>query len=291
MDATCNIQDVGPAARSFVLDLLSTLRRGSMPVSALVEAAALFGIAENSVRVALARLLAAGRIGRDERGRYRLGAGAEPVGARVRAWRDLEQRLRPWDGGGYVAVLAGPARPRSAARRRERALRLLGLRELMPGIAVRPDNLRGGGDATREALLALGLGPKDGVARLCALDAATEHRARRLWDAAALRAGYRRALGELARSERRLGRLRPEEAMVESFLLGGRVIRQLVLDPLLPEEILGSEDRSRLLAAMHRYDALGRACWAPFLARFDVPHRAAPADTRFGDAASLPPAA
>jgi phenylacetic acid degradation operon negative regulatory protein len=281
---------MGPAARSFVLDLLSTLRRGSMPVSALVEAAALFGIAENSVRVALARLLAAGRIERDERGRYRLGAGAEPVGARVRAWRELEQRLRSWDGG-YVAVLAGPRGPRTAARRRERALRLLGLRELAPGFSVRPDNLRGGVAAAREALLALGLGPADGVARLASLDAATESRARHLWDAEALRAGYRRALGELFRSERRLGRLRAEEAMVESFLLGGRVIRQLVLDPLLPDEILGSADRSRLLAAMRRYDALGRACWAPFLERFDVPHRAAPADTRLGDAAPLPPAA
>jgi phenylacetic acid degradation operon negative regulatory protein len=156
---------------------------------------------------------------------------------------------------------------------------------------VRPDNLRGGVAAARDALLALGLGPEDGVARLDGLDAATQRRTRRLWDAAALRAGYRRALDELARSERRLGRLRPDEAMVESFLLGGRVIRQLVLDPLLPEEILGSADRSRLLAAMHRYDALGRACWAPFLARFDVPHRAAPADTRLGGAAPLPPAA
>jgi hypothetical protein len=54
--------------------------------------------------------------------------------------------------------------------------------------------------------------------------------------------------------------------------------------------MLGSADRSRLLAAMRRYDAQGRACWAPFLARFDVPHRAAPADTRF-ESAALPPAA
>ena len=57
-----------PSPRSLVLDLLSTLRRGSMPVRALVEAAALFGIAENSLRVSLARLLAEGRVARDRRG-------------------------------------------------------------------------------------------------------------------------------------------------------------------------------------------------------------------------------
>jgi hypothetical protein len=33
---------------------------------------------------------------------------------------------------------------------------------------------------------------------------------------------------------------------------------------------------------MVRYDRLGRAAWAGLLARFDVPHRSAPADTRMG---------
>src|SRR3990172_10296135 len=74
-----NILCVRPTARSFVLDLLSTLKRGAMPVRAVVAAAEGFGIAGNSIRVALARLLAAGRIERDERRCYRLGAGAEPM--------------------------------------------------------------------------------------------------------------------------------------------------------------------------------------------------------------------
>ena len=48
-----------------------------MPVRALVAAGRSFGIAENSIRVALTRLHAAGTVERDERGRYRLGARAE----------------------------------------------------------------------------------------------------------------------------------------------------------------------------------------------------------------------
>ena len=51
-------------ARSLILDLLSTLRRGTMPVRALVEAGALLGIEENNIRVSLARFYASGRIER-----------------------------------------------------------------------------------------------------------------------------------------------------------------------------------------------------------------------------------
>ena len=58
-----------------MLDLLSTLPRGAMPVRALVAAGDLFGISENSVRVTLARLLADRLVARDDRGAYRLGPG------------------------------------------------------------------------------------------------------------------------------------------------------------------------------------------------------------------------
>jgi hypothetical protein len=68
--------------------------------------------------------------------------------------------------------------------------------------------------------------------------------------------------------------------MVESFLCGGRVIQQLVLDPLLPEPILDTRERDALVASLRDYDRLGRECWADFLAHYGVPHRQAPADTR-----------
>ena len=97
---------VHPSAKSLILDLLETLRRGTMPVVALVEAGRLFGIAENSVRVALTRLLSAGSVERDRRGRYRLSAESGPIGRRATSWRDLERRLRRWNGS-WVGVLHG----------------------------------------------------------------------------------------------------------------------------------------------------------------------------------------
>ncbi|UCE86341.1 MAG: PaaX family transcriptional regulator [Deltaproteobacteria bacterium] len=273
-----------PSAKSFLLDLLSTLRRGTMPVGALVEAAQLFGIAENSTRVALTRLLAAGRVERDARGRYRLGEAARPVGRWVSSWRDLERRERRWNGS-WVGVMDGEGAARNARRdrrRRDRALRFLGFRSLAPGLSVRPDNLRGGVAALRAELGGLGLRPGDLVFVLRDLDPVTEARARGLWDIDALHAAHRALRTEVERSDRRFDRLSVEAAMRESFLLGGQVIRQLLLDPRLPAAIDPGEERRSLLEALRRYDTRGRSAWAAFLARFGVPHLRAPADTRMG---------
>jgi phenylacetic acid degradation operon negative regulatory protein len=280
-----NISRVRPTARSFVLDLLSTLRGGAMPVRALIAAGELFGIGGNSIRVALVRLVAAGRVGRDERGRYHLGAAAEPVRRHVASWRRPAERTRPWTGAWVGVATSGLRKSSARAARRARALRFLGLRPLEPGLELRPDNLRGGVAAVRAELQALGLEPAAPVFELRELDAATEARARGLWEVPALRAAYRRSLADLERSARRLPRLSEHEAMVESFLLGGRVIRELVLDPLLPQPIVPGAEREALVQAMRAFDRLGRACWAGFLDGYGVPHLRAPADTRILDGA------
>jgi phenylacetic acid degradation operon negative regulatory protein len=269
------------SARSLILDLLSTLRRGSMPVRALVEAAGLLGLAEGSVRVALSRLAADGRVERDERGSYRLGAPALAVAEHVASWRRLEERMRPWSGA-WVAVLAtrAGAASRAQQRRHARALRWLGFGALERGVAVRPDNLAGGIAGVRVELCRLGLAPGAVVCLLEELDEVSEARARGLWDVRALVTGYRRQRLVLESAARRLPSLPEPEAMVESFRLGGAALRALVLDPLLPEPIVAATERTALVEAMRRYDALGRRSWSAFLTRHRVHHRAAPADTR-----------
>jgi len=269
-----------PSPRSLALDLISTLRGESMPVGALVAAAALFGIPENGMRVAIARLLAAEALARDERGRYRLGPAAAPLNQHVVSWRRLEERLARWDGGWVAVQRAGLARGPG-----ERALRLLGFAPFSRELALRPDNLRGGVAGVRAELHALGLPAEAPVFGLRDFDPDTEARARGLWDVAALRSGYTRSRLALARSEARLARAsearsEPEAnaAMVESFRLGGRVIRELVHDPLLPEPLLPAAERRALLGAMRRYDRAGRRIWAGFMARHGAPHTALPAD-------------
>jgi len=290
MVVSCNNPcPMSPSAKSLILDLLSTLRRGTMPVQALVTAGTLFGIADNALRVALARLLAAGLVERDERGQYRLGGHARPLDTRVHGWRKLGERLVPWDDR-WLAVHTGGMDPRASARtlrRRERALGVLGFECLERDLHLRPANLAPGVSGIRRELEALGLESGALVFELGSLDPVAEARARGLWDEASLLAAYRASRADLEESERQLRHLEPDEARVESFLLGGRVLRQLALDPLLPEPILPSGEREALIDAMQRYDRLGRACWAGFLERFGVPTQGTPADTRAGEDAVL----
>jgi phenylacetic acid degradation operon negative regulatory protein len=271
-----------PSPRSLILELLSTLRRGTMPVAALLAAGEVFGLASGSLRVALARLLASGRVERDERGRYRLGPAAAPMQGAVGRWRSLDAQVVAWDGT-WWGIHATASPPRSARRGHQQALRLHGFRPLTRELLLRPANLVGGIESLRERLSALGLAPGTLSFALTDLDPEADTRARALWDASALRRGYRDSQAELAASAERLPGLPQKEAMRESFLLGGRVLQQLVLDPLLPAEILDPGERHALVDAMRDYDRLGRTAWAGLLARFGVPHIATPADSGFAD--------
>ncbi len=264
-------------ARSLILDLLATLKPGAvMPVGVLVEAGRLFGISDNNVRVSAARLLACGQIARDERGAYRLGEESQPIGKRVRSWRDLDRRTRTWSGGWVAVFSSGSARSRGVGRQRQRALRLLGFRELRGGLWVRPDNLAASLEQVRAELRALGLPVDDLVCALRDLDAPSVAVTRRLWDVEALRSQYRSLCAEIEQGAKRIGAMATDEAMVESFVLGGRALRQLVRDPLLPDEMCPSVERNALLAAMREYDCLGRLAWAEMLKRWGVPYLRAP---------------
>jgi len=270
---------VATTAKSLILDLLSTLGRGSAPVRALIGAAELFGLAGNNVRVTLARLLAEGLVERDERGRYRLGPGASAVSQRIRGWRRPEERMRRWDGG-WIGVHVGAPGPARERRTRARALRLLGFRSLEPGLEIRPDNWAGGVDTLREELSALGLPASAPVFRLTGLDPETQRRALALWEPGPLVAAQRAATARLEASLATLAELPRERAMPESFELGGEGIRLLVLDPLLPEEIVPGAERRALLSAMRRYDAAGRRAWAGWLGEAAPQSERSPAGVR-----------
>ncbi|MFK7895019.1 MAG: hypothetical protein AB8G23_04235 [Myxococcota bacterium] len=297
-----------PTARSLILDLLSTLRKGSMSVRALVEAAHLLGIEENNVRVSLARLYASGRVERDERGRYRLGHAVAAMSHRLRSWRDLDTRTEEWNGD-WIAVHRAKLGRGPARRRCEKAFELLGFRDLEPGLAIRPNNLRGGVSSVREQLIALALGPvseanassgrepgQTAVGRgllgrifiTSEFDPSSDLEARSLWDADGLAGETKTETKALAASLDRLSALSSAEAMTETFLVGGRVLRFLMRHPLLPEPILAPAPLAMLLEQMREYDRRGRDAWATFLAEHDVPHRGLPLDSRSESIAPAP---
>ncbi len=253
-------------AKSLIVDLLSTVSgRYSVGVGALVSAGALFGIGENSMRVALARLRASGTLESAGRGLYQLSRAARRVNREVVSWSRVEEGLVDWDGS-YLAVDASAlsARDRRARRTRDRAFRLLGFESLTPALSIRPNNLAGGAAACRDRLASLGVAgssPAPLVFELSALDTVTDTRARTLWDIDALERGYREGLAALEAAITRMPELDRDAAMTESFSIGGDVVRRIVLDPLLPAAIVDSDARHQMIEAMRRYDVLGKQAW------------------------------
>lgn len=253
-------------ARNLILNLLLGAAGRRLAAREAVASCALFGIRENSVRVALARLSAARLIEPVERGLYRLGPNASGLAADVARWRDAEARVRDWNGA-WIAVHVGDLgrSDRVALRARARALSLLGLRELDRGLFLRPDNLAGGIDGVRRRLSKLGMRPEAAVFVARDFDRARERRAVALWDGKALSRAYRVTRARLEDWLARTDDRRIDVAARESFVLGNDAIRQWIFDPLLPAPLVDVQARTAFVDAVRRFDEAGHAIWNRFL--------------------------
>jgi phenylacetic acid degradation operon negative regulatory protein len=251
-----------PNPRHLVLKLL--LGADGAPLSArdAIAACALFGIQANSVRVALARLSAAGMIEAEGRGSYRIGPNAAEVADDLRGWRAVESRVRKWSGA-WIATHCGALgrSDRAALRQRGRALQLLGFRELDRGLFVRPDNLVGSVASARSRLHKLGLDADAAVFLVRGLDDEREARARALWNGKALTKSYVQTRQRLERWLARAEGLDLEVAARESFLLGNDAIRQTVFDPLLPDPLADTNERRAFVQTVIEFDKAGHAIW------------------------------
>jgi phenylacetic acid degradation operon negative regulatory protein len=251
-----------PNPRTLILNLLLAAEGGAMPARDAVAACALFGLRENSVRVALARLAASGLVEAAGRGAYRLGRNAQGLASDVSTGRNAEPRLGAWTGD-WIAVHTGALgrSDRVALRNRNRALAMLGLRELERGLFLRPDNLVGGVEGVRTRLLGLGLDSNAAVFVARGFDAPREQRARGLWDGEALDRHYRDTRRRLEDWLAGAGELDTDVAARESFLLGNAAIRSLVFDPLLPPPLIDADARHAFIESVQRFDSAGHAIW------------------------------
>jgi len=240
----------------------------ALGVRELLSACALFGLPGNSVRVALARAVAAGLLVAPRRGVYELGPAARPLADEVVRWRGMAQQVVAWNGD-WIAVHVGATgrSDRPALRARERAFELLGLAEFERGLQLRPGNLAGGADTLRARLQALlPEGAQAGtVFALRDLSHADAERARGLWDTAALDATYRDSTARLTAWREQARTLPLEQAAREVFELGNRAIRQLVFDPWLPPPLIDEAARKRFVTAVTRHDDIGKTIWRQYL--------------------------
>lgn len=214
-------------ARSVAITALLGIHPPELPVATLIRIGAQFGIAESTVRVALTRMVADGDV-ESGGGLYRLTE--RLVRRQARQDESRSPEVRDWDGTWEMAIVVAESRAlsdRVALRRHMVPLRLAELRE---GVWMRPANL------VRE--------PSGVVLDQCRFfhsqhgDPAGLVAA--LWDLPAWAA-------EAGRLGRALG---DADDLTTAMVTAAEVLRHLLLDPVLPPELLapdwpGAELRDR----------------------------------------------
>ena len=192
-------------ARELVIDFLSNRYPREMSVQEIAGVGIALGFSEQSLRMALTRLVEQSVAANTGRGRYRLSPSGEAMRQEVRKWRHLDDLAKPWSGawiGVFDAAFRAAIAPRCAVTNARCGCG--GFRELQTGLWVRPANLRDTVAELREHLRALGLHPAALVVGLNDLDEEARAKATSLWDTAAMLATYRALTDELLASKGKL---------------------------------------------------------------------------------------
>jgi len=257
------------SARDLILSLLDSAPEPRIRAASLIEAGALFGIDSRAIRVAVARLVKDRVLTTAARGVYKVGGRGDHLHRTVTSWVNTGSTLKPWDGTWLAVYLGNLKRAnRTAVRARERALRLKGFAALDSYLAVRPANLDIPLARIRAGLIELGLGTRANLLLIEQAEPALEFED--LWDTAALESRYLRHIRDLQRSTGRINGLDTFAAAKETLLVGREVTRDIVLDPLLPDEMVDTELRTEMIEQMKIYDVLGKNCWRKFYAALDA---------------------
>lgn len=206
------------SARSALLSLLLGADVATLSARELVSTAAVVGVAEPTVRVALSRMTAVGDVVRDADGRY--GLSDRLLERQRRQDAAIRPRTLVWRGRWEMVVVT--ATGRSAPERAELRSTLgdLRLAELREGVWTRPANLRLALPDEVDAVVERFVGaPAADPAELVA----------RLWD-----------LDSWARRGRALLDATRTDDILQRFTACVTSVSHLLKDPLLPPELLPS---------------------------------------------------
>ena len=250
---------LGPArrpftARSVIASTLLGVDPPRLPALLLARSGELFGMSEGSTRVALSRMVAAGELEPDDGG-YRLAGHLLDRQERQRTSRAPVRRR--WTGDWTMAVVGDGRRAAVDRAALRSAMRVLHLAEHREGIWLRPDNLAPDRDEAAMSVLdaqchRFTARPDDEDPRALAAG---------LWDLEAWMVNARAAQAEM---DALIGPLEAGDtaSLPAGFVLSAEVLRLLVADPLLPDELLppawpGVEIR----ATYDRYDRAFKSVW------------------------------
>lgn len=204
-------------ARSVLASALLGADPPDLPVAHLVRLAGLFGINENSARVALSRMVTTGEAENDGAGRYRISG--HLLDRRARQQASVAGTTGPWDGSWHLVVVTTSGSTAETRARRRHSLSFARLAELREGVWMRPANLELVlADETRPDVTCFRARPEDSRAVVA-----------RLWDLE----GWRKEAETLLAG---LAELDPGDPanLAPGFVLSAAVLRHLQHDPLLP---------------------------------------------------------
>ena len=257
-------------AKELVLDFLSNRAPREMAARVIVDSAGALGFSAQSIRMALTRLVEDRLAHSTGRGMYRLAPSGDAMRREVRKWRSTLSMTQPWSGA-WICIYDAPiARSdRKALRLHEQAMRLRGFRAFRAGLWLRPANLRLPTPELRAELGALGLHRDAMLAELRELDERAQAEAMRLWDIKRLLATYEDLTAALEASEWRVKRMELPKAAGETLVLGRSVVRQINLDPLLPDELMPQRPLHAMVQTMMAYDDMAREMWRRFMRQFE----------------------
>jgi phenylacetic acid degradation operon negative regulatory protein len=220
-------------ARSVVLSVLLGAHPAYAGAAELIRLTTDFGIKESALRVALTRMVSAGDLVRSADG-YRL---SDRLLARQRRQDDaMRPQLRPWRGYWTTLIVTSigtDPRTRAALRTTLHNKRFGELRE---GVWMRPDNLEPDLDGEVRARVRIVQARDDAPAQL----------AGQLWD-----------LPSWARTGRRLvAEMSGATNVPARFVVAAAIVRHLLTDPVLPDELLPADwPGTRLRAAYNDFAA------------------------------------
>lgn len=238
-DGGADVVDVAPralSARSVVASTLLGASPPELPIATIVRCGALFDIGPGTVRTAVSRMVADGSLTVDpDRSVYRIGGGL--LARHRRQTHSRYPTRRPWDGSWMQWVVTAPTRTaadRSALRASARALHMAEVRE---GVWMRPNNLESTLDQPQmvaaSQCLQLEVRPHGDAGDAAALAAS-------LWDLTGWATTARALLARLRRHAPVLDAT-GDAALADGFMLSAAVLRHLLADPLLPDDLLADD--------------------------------------------------
>lgn len=249
-------------ARSLITDLLLASEGKVISIKEMILAAKLFGLTENGIRVAVTRLASEGIIVAAERGVYQLSEQSLEWATVMLNRKTGLKETKVWNQH-YLCVLTGSLGriDRTALKRRERALKSYGFRELEQGVFVRPDNLAISLQDMLKDMNRIGLESAAKMCQVLSFDSKTTASIQNLWQTENLNQNYEKYSHIIQHWLSRLPALGLEDAARESLLLGRQTISLLMNDPLLPESFVNVKARKQFELDVKQLDATGQLLW------------------------------